>query len=55
MLVQCKRWNGPVSNINEIEHILKKEKMFTIEPFGKTELPYYRNTHKSDVTTTHHY
>lgn len=55
MLVQWKSRNGPVSNIDEIEHILKREKMDKIEPFVKTEIPYYRSTHKSDVTTTHHY
>lgn len=55
MLVQCKSWNGPDWPIDEIEHILKRERMDTIEPFVKTELLYYRNTHKSDVTTNHHY
>ena len=48
LLVQCKSWNGPVSSIEELNAILKK-KPNNSEENVKTELTYYRNTHRSEV------
>ena len=51
LLQQCKTWKGPVSSMDELNSILK-EKPDKIEQIVRTELAYYRNTHKSDVITS---
>ena len=48
LLNQCKSWRGPVCSIDELNTILS-EKPDMMEQIVRTELTYYRNTHKAEV------
>ena len=48
LLLQCKSWKWPVSSIDELNGILNK-KPDMAEQIVKTELTYYRNTHKAEM------
>ena len=47
LLTQCKSWNGPITSVEELNVILKGKP--NAEEIVKTELTYYRNTHRSEV------
>ena len=51
LLGQCKSWNGPVTSVEELNAILKK-RATNAEEIVKTELTYYRNTHRSEVVAS---
>ena len=53
LLQQCKSWGGPVTTIEELLQITQS-KPDKIEQIVRTELSYYRDTHKSDVIANAH-
>ena len=50
LLQICKTWGGPCTACDELGTVLKS-KHDIAEKIVKTELSYYRNTHKMDVIT----
>ena len=49
----CKSWNGPAVSIEELEHILNHNPDM-VEKIVKTELTYYKHTHRSEVIASPH-
>ena len=49
LLRQCKSWGGPVASIKELESVLKRHHD-EAETVVKTELAYYKHTHRQEVT-----
>ena len=47
-LQACKSWGGPATTVEELNKILQ-ERSDTAEKILRTELSYYRDTHKADV------
>ena len=47
-LQACKSWGGPVTSVEELNDILKKNSD-NMERIVRTELSYYRDTHKSEI------
>ena len=48
LLIKCKTWGGPSTNIEELEEILS-ERPNMQEIIVRTELSYYRQCHRSDI------
>lgn len=48
LLSQCKSWCGPIASIAELESVLKKHHD-KAETVVKTELAYYKHTHRPEV------
>ena len=48
LLQLCKSWKGPATSIQEIESILQSN-TDNAEKIVRTELSYYRDTHKTDI------
>lgn len=48
LLQKCKSWGGPVTSTEELIHILE-DKPDLSDNIVRTELAYYRDTHKADV------
>lgn len=48
LLQQCQVWKGPCSTIEQLQHILKSHPDIS-EKIVRTELSYYRQTHKADM------
>ena len=51
LLQQRKSWGGPVSSIDEL-NVKLHENPDKMEQIVKTELTFYRNTHKAEVIAT---
>lgn len=49
----CKSWNGPAVSIDELEHIITRNPDL-VEKIVKTELTYYKHTHRSEVIASPH-
>ena len=45
----CKGWKGPATSVEELHEILKNHPLIK-EKVVRTELMYYRDTHRADVT-----
>ena len=50
LLCLCKSWGGPIATITELETILQKNKE-KAETLVKTELAFYKHTHRREVIT----
>ena len=48
LLIKCKTWGGPCTNIEEMEKILS-EKPDMQEVIIRTELSYYHQYHRSNI------
>ena len=48
LLAQCKSWGGPVVSIPELEAVMKRHHD-KVETVVKTELTYYKHTHRAEV------
>ena len=53
MLAQCKSWNGPVTSKEELRRVLAVHEDIE-QKIVRTELVYYKHTHKADVTARPH-
>ena len=51
LLQACKSWNSPCTTGNELQEVLPRRPDMN-EKIVKTELSYYRNTHKADRYAT---
>ena len=53
LLQWCKTWNGPACSIEELQSILARKPDIS-EQIVRTELAYYRDTHRADVIADPH-
>ena len=53
LLVMSKSWNGPAISIEELEYILGRNPDM-VEKIVKTELTYYKHTHRNEVIASPH-
>ena len=51
LLIDCKSWGGPVTSVEAILEVLKSNPQ-KAEQIIRTELAYYRDTHRTDVIAT---
>ena len=49
LLQQCKSWGGPVASVEEPNEILQKHSEIA-EKVVRTEVSYYRDTHKTEIS-----
>ena len=49
LLQYCKSWGGPAVSVEELHDILQKHNDIA-ENIVQTELSYYRDTHKTEIT-----
>ena len=47
----CKTWGGPAISVDELNAILQKN-CDQVEKLVRTELSYYRDTHKTEIVST---
>ena len=50
LLRDCKSWGGPIASIAELESVLRRHHD-NAETVVKTELAYYKHTHRQEVIT----
>ena len=50
-LQMCKTWGGPAISVDELNDILQKN-CDKVEKIVRTELSYYRDTHKTEIVST---
>ena len=48
LLTNCKSWGGPVASISELECVMRRYHD-KVETVVKTELAYYKHTHRAEV------
>ena len=53
LLQRCKTWNGPACSIEELHSILARKPDIS-EQIVRTEVAYYRDTHRADVIADPH-
>ena len=53
LLQQCKTWGEPAANMEELNEISQKHSEIT-EKVVRTEVSYYRDTHKTEISYQPH-